>query len=298
MLDFLNILPSIVQTIELRELLDIIIVAFLIYVALIFIRETRSFFIFSTLIILSGIVYLSEILNLGLTQKLFQPFLTFFLLIIIIVFQKEIRRFFEWFSIPRGGILRFRRNKNTAGLSQKISQAVQALIKERTGAIIVLAGSHPLEHSLEGGIELGGKVSVPLLLSIFNTDTPGHDGAVIIENGKIKCFGAHLPLAQKVEGLTRAGTRHRAATGLTEETDALAIVVSEEKGIVSLAENGHIKPVSKDEFMDRVSTFIRDQATHTNNKETWWNYLITKNWIEKVISILLAFMLWIGFVYY
>ncbi|MAZ40881.1 TIGR00159 family protein [bacterium] len=296
--EFSVILQEIISSLGFRELLDIVIVATLIYLGLIFIRETRSFFIFSTLLILSGVVYLSELIDLGLTRQLFQPFLTFFLLIIVIVFQKEIRRFFEWFSIPKEGLLRFKRNKNTAGLAQKISQAVNAMIKEHVGALIVLAGVHPLEHSIEGGIELGGKVSVPLLLSIFNTETPGHDGAVIIEDGKIKYFGAHLPLAQKVEGLTRAGTRHRAATGLTEETDALVIVVSEERGIVSLAQNGHIKQVSKDVFIDRVSSFIREQAIQKNDKSRWWDYLLIENWIEKLISIIFALVLWIVFIFY
>ena len=298
MIQIFNIIANIIASLGISEIVDITIVAVLIYLVIIFIKETRSFFIFSTTTILLGIVYISEFFGLSLTQKFFQPFLTFFLLIIVIVFQKEIRRFFLWFSIPRGGLQKFRQNKNSDGFVQKIFQAVMIMAKQHMGAIVVIAGMQPVEHSIEREIELGGDVSVPLLLSIFDSNTPGHDGAVIIENGKIKYFGAHLPLAQKITESMRTGTRHRAATGLTEETDAFVIVVSEERGVVSLAQNGRIQQVSDEVLLSRLSNFIEKQAPQNNKDSHWLKYLVIKNWIEKLISIILAIILWVSFIFY
>jgi len=178
-------------------------------------------------------------------------------------------------------------------ITNQIVEAVDVLVKNKVGAIIVIAGSHPLEHSSLGGIALSGEVSCALLLSIFDTRTPGHDGAVIIENNKVSFFGVHLPLARNYKNLDKIGTRHRAATGVTEETDALAIVVSEEKGAVSVALNGVLRNVDKEKCRDSVYLFMKKQnKVHTFDAKRLLQDLIVRNWIEKLSAIAMAIILW------
>lgn len=275
-----------------RDIIDIIIVATLIYFLLLFIKETKSFAIFSSIVIIFGISYLSQALDLTVTQTLVEPFLTFFILILVIVFQKEIKRFFEWFSLPRGRLALMRTISAQAGTINKIVRATEALTKRHLGAIIVFAGRHPLETSIDGGIELNGDISVPLLVSIFDTKTPGHDGAVIIKDGKITHFGVHLPLSENIDRLTTGGTRHRAAIGITEENDCLAVVVSEERGVVSIAQNGELKPVSKNTFHETIKKFIESQRTELDTKEAFLRYLIKQNAIEKISALFIALILW------
>jgi hypothetical protein len=124
-----------------------------------------------------------------------------------------------------------------------LSDVAGRLAEERVGALIVLPGRQGIESHLRGGVELGGSVSLPLLCSIFSTKSPGHDGAVIMDGSRVGRFGVHLPLSRNVEELTERGTRHTAGLGLSERTDALVIVVSEERGTISLAENGHLEHV-------------------------------------------------------
>lgn len=291
--DSLTTLQSVFSNIGARDIFDILIVAILIYIAIIFIKQTRSFFIFSTIIILLGVSYLSGVFDLTLTRTVLQPFLTFFFLILIIVFQREIRRFFEWFSIS-GRELAIQRGRSISSeVFDNIVDTVSLLAKEKIGALIVLSGKHPLEHSIQGGHALEGRVSVPLLLSIFDTRSPGHDGAVIITGNRVKRFGVHLPLTQKFDSLNKAGTRHRAAIGVTEETDALVIVVSEERGSVSVAANGVLKEVSRDIFRTTVEGFIQEQIVENNHYKNIRYDILAKNWVEKLSALFLSLILWL-----
>ena len=157
--DTITTIEVFIRTVGIKNLLDIALVALFIYLLLIFIKKTHSFFIFNSIVILSGIVYIAGLFNLELTRQLFQPFLTFFLLILIIVFQREIRRFFEWFSISGSRFALQNRISISGTITKNIIEAVDALVHTKTGAIIVLSGQHPLEHSIQGGHELAGRVS-------------------------------------------------------------------------------------------------------------------------------------------
>ena len=174
-------------------------------------------------------------------------------------------------------------------------QTVVYLAKHRVGALIVLPGEQPLERLLEGGVYLDGRVSTPLLLSIFDSSSPGHDGAVIIEGSKIKKFGVHLPLAERFSTFKNLGTRHRAALGLSERSDAMIIVVSEERGTISLAYGGDLKIFSDaDELKDKIYLLLREKFFH-NAGDRPWHFFITRNMREKILAAGFAMMLWVTF---
>ena len=134
-------------------------------------------------------------------------------------------------------------------------------------------------------------------MSIFDPTSPGHDGALLVDGSVIKSFGLHLPLARDFSEYSRVGTRHRAAAGITERTDAVAIVVSEERGEVSISLGGKLKKISAPEDLaEELHNFLKedgDVVAHTG----FWKYFASKNAGAKFISIALAFMLWFAFVY-
>lgn len=275
--------------------IDIFIVSVFIYLILIFIKQTRSYFIFYGVLILVILSILSNVLDLGLTRKIIDPIITFFLVIFVIVFQREIRRFFRWLVLSRGHLEKRMAHLDDA-IASHLTEALFIMAKKRIGAIVVLSGEYPLDDIIEGGFTLDGQISTALLLSIFDDSTPGHDGAVLIENRRITKFGVHLPLAESFKGFDTMGTRHRAACGITENTDALALVVSEERGTISVAQGGTLKTIpDKKHFEETVRSFMKTE--HTSN-ESWWSIFVVSNFFFKVVSVVLAFGLWFFIVFH
>lgn len=275
-----------------KDILDIIIVAICIYLVLIFIKQTKSNFIFIALIILFGLNFFAKEFNLGLTRNIFEPLLTFFIAIFVVVFQPEIRKFFKWLSAGR-------KTSFAKALSlpeenaQTLVRASFEMAKKRIGAIIVLPGQYPLDDLIEGGFTLDGKISFPLILSIFDSSTPGHDGAILIEGSSVKMFGLHLPLAREFTEYSRVGTRHRAAAGITERTDALAIVVSEERGEVSVSQNGKLKKVeTPEELVNIIHDFTDIEDDTAKPSKGLFNYFIVKNSAIKIIALVLSIFFW------
>lgn len=281
---------------QLRDLVDIFIVSLIIYFIIAFLRQSKSYFILYAVLFLVGVNYFARVLNLGLTRLIFQPLLTFILLFFVIVFQREIRRFFEWFSAHGRRLIRERRTAISSGSAKIIADSVFEMATKKIGAIIVFSGNYHLDQVIEGGFLLDGRISHPLILSIFDPSSPGHDGAVVIENNRIKRFGAHLPLAEKFNKLSHIGTRHRATIGITERTDALAIVVSEEKGEVSLSENGSLIKIT-DQFVleKKIAGFLKENFD-LGDARSWKSWFLI-NWHNKLLSVFLATVLWFVFIY-
>src|SRR5699024_8867990 len=121
-----------------------------------------------------------------------------------------------------------------------IAEAASKMADEKTGALIVIRGNDQWDRHIHGGIKLEGEISLPFLLSIFNPESPGHDGAVLLEDHEITRFGVHLPLSTNLNRQLTSGTRHAAALGMSEHCDALVVVVSEERGVISVAQAGHL----------------------------------------------------------
>ncbi len=170
---------------------------------------------------------------------------------LIVIFQPELRKIFE-----RAVSVRRTETGNAGGeLSRILVEAVTKLAEQRRGAIVVLPGKEPLQEWISGGFDLDGKPSVPLLLSIFDPHSPGHDGALIIENGKFRRYGVRLPVSQSSKLAADYGMRHHAAMGLAEKSDALALLVSEERGQVAVFHQGSMHKIKDPQRLEE--TIIR-----------------------------------------
>jgi hypothetical protein len=176
-----------------------------------------------------------------------------------------------------------------------VVRAAADLARTRTGALIVIKGRDPLERHITGGITLDGRLSEPLLKSLFEPHSPGHDGAILIENNRITRFAAHLPLSKDLVQLANVGTRHSAALGLAEVSDALCIVVSEERGSISVARNGLLQKLDNVQELGRIiQSFLMDKfPTHDpSTAPAIWLQIFRKNWLAKALAIALAIGFW------
>ncbi len=162
---------------------------------------------------------------------------------LIIIFQPEIRKLLE----RAASIRRLKLTKDSDNFSGLLAEAIFTMAQRRHGAIIVLPGKDPMREWLSGGHRLDAKASIPLILSIFDPNSPGHDGAMVAQAGKLTRFGVRLPLSQSSMLTEDYGTRHHAAMGLAEKSDAMAIVVSEERGKVSMFVDGRMHPITRRE---------------------------------------------------
>jgi uncharacterized protein (TIGR00159 family) len=217
-----------------RDLLDIAIVAYIYYRLILLIRGTRAMPVIYGLVLVILVYHASEVLGLYTLNWFLANFLGSIFIVVIILFQADIRR-----ALARMGAGRF----HTGGKSREegldvVVDAVDLMAKKRIGALIVLENMMPLGDIVERGVSLKARASRELLLTIFHPDTPLHDGAVVMRGMEIVAAGCILPLSPDLR--SRYGTRHRAARGISEEVDCLALVVSEERGEVSLAYQGEI----------------------------------------------------------
>ncbi len=171
-----------------------------------------------------------------------------------------------------------------------LARVATTLSAQRTGALIVLPGREPLERHIEGGIPLGGRLSEPLLFSIFDASSPGHDGAVIVRGHVVERFAAHLPLSANHEVLGTRGTRHAAALGLSERCDAICIVVSEERGTVSIARAGELRTLRRPEDL---AGELRGAVGGGQEAERWWR---RGAFLDAAAAVAGAVVLWVIFV--
>ena len=221
------------------DAIDILIVAFLIYELLQFLRGTHAVQIAFGALMLVALYWGSVLLNLQTVNWLLRTFLPVVVFGIVVVFQTEIRKGLAHLGRAPflGGAAR-RRQEETV---DEIVLAATGLAGERTGAIVVLEREMGLRSYIETGIALEAVVTYDLLVSIFNPATPLHDGAVVIQGDRIAAAACFLPLTVNPQLSRTLGSRHRAAIGLSEDTDAVAVVVSEESGLISVVEGGRIE---------------------------------------------------------
>jgi diadenylate cyclase len=228
-------LPSLTWT----SVVDIFVVAFIIYHVLVFIKGTRAVQMVLGLALIVIFFYFARWLQLQTASWILTNILPYFVFVIVVIFQSEIRRalarfgqapFFTGFS-----------NLNRNELYDEIILAVNTLASNQTGALIVIERDIGLKTYIESGIAIDAALSYDLLVTVFNPAVPLHDGAVIVQNGRIAAAACFLPLTVKPRLSKELGTRHRAAIGVTEETDAVAIIVSEETAAISFAHDGEIE---------------------------------------------------------
>ena len=285
-------IQKILSLIIFKDIFDVLIITICFYFLLVFIKQTRSFFILGAFVLLFSLDFIAKKFDLSLTRQLFEPLLTLFIAIFVIVFQPEIRKFFKWIS--SGRIKSFSKSlvlpRNNI---QTIVRAVFEMATGKVGAIIVFPGEYPLDDLIEGGFPLNGQITAAIILSIFDPSSPGHDGAILIEGSEIKKFGLHLPLAREFSDYRKVGTRHRAAAGITEGTDAMAIVISEERGEVSVSSKGILKKVTtQEELANIIATFTGEGEVELKNKKSLFYKIFINHSLIKILSVLFALSFW------
>jgi len=229
---------ELLRLVNLYNLIDVVVVAFIIYRILLLIKGTRAIQMLVGLATLFVVFVLAQVFRLQTLYWILNSFLGSIILVMVILFQSEIRR----------GLMRVGKNPFSSSSTVEadenfipdVTRAAGTMANRRIGAIIVIERGTGLSDYIADGIRLEAKANKELLISIFLPTSPIHDGAVIIRKGWILAAGCFLPLATDMEIDQALGTRHRAALGISEETDAVVIVVSEERGAVSLVHKGKI----------------------------------------------------------
>ena len=226
------------------NLLDILLVAFLLYKLMMLIKGTRAVQLIRGLLVLLMATAISDILGLKSINWILERAQTALFIAIPIVFQPELRRALE--QLGRGNLIsrsmrsNFLEQDELETIISEIVRAVKKLAREKTGALIILERQTGLADYVETGIKLDSLVSGEMLLNIFIDKTPLHDGAVIIHRERILAASCFLPLSENPNLSKELGTRHRAGLGITEVSDAIGIIVSEETGVISEAEDGRL----------------------------------------------------------
>ena len=255
-----NMFWNLTHRIRITDLLDILIVAVIIYELLLLTRHTRGSALLKGLFLLLIISILSNLLGLVSLNWLLNAILQNGAIVLVVLFQPEFRKALERMGRSRvfkkGGHKPL--NEDNDLIISEIIQTIMDLSKRRVGALIVFEQQTGLQDVIETGTRLNAEISAPLLENIFEPNTPLHDGAVVIREREIMAAACILPLAE-ASGVSRElGTRHRAAVGISENTDAIVLVVSEETGIVSMARDGVLtRPLTVkalEEILDGIYT--------------------------------------------
>jgi len=275
---------------HLGDIVDVAIVTLLLWTLIVWLRRTRGRFALLGLGIVFALYLVAQQLGLQLTVWLFQGFFAAVALVMIVVFQDDLRRLFENIAVTG---LRRRRPRPGPDSVESVARAIGALAQARIGALVVIPGRDLLDRYLEGGVFLRGRVSVPLLESLFDTHSAGHDGAVILEGNEVARFGVHLPLSVDGENLSRRGTRHAAALGLAERTDALCIVVSEERGTLSVARDGRLREVDGKTLLGELQRYVRDSnPTPRESGVSRTLRIMPSHWPEGLAAAAIAIWMW------
>lgn len=277
MADFSNIL-TIVKNITIWNVLDILIVGYIFYKLYTLIRESRAEQLIKGLALILIVLKLSELLQLVALHWILQNTLTVGLIAIIVIFQPELRKALEHLGRSKFLTRRFfDTEEEMQRVVDEITIAATNLSESKTGALIIIEQETGLRDYAANGIVIDAAVSSALLENIFVVNTPLHDGAVIIRRERIVAAACVLPLTEH-EVKKELGTRHRAAIGITESSDAIAVVVSEETGNISLSINGRLTRNYNGERLKLVLTKIME---HNKAKETTM-YKKVKTWLTKV----------------
>ena len=292
----LNSIIANFQTFKLVDLLDIIIIAFLIYQLLGIINRTRAGQLAKGALLVMAVYLVANILNMRTVTWLLNSLLQVGLLTLVVLFQPEIRRGLErmgqtdqWmyrlFNV-RG---RYYNDSSLKGAWRSaiiaICDAAERFSETKTGALIVLERSTNLSEIVRTGTPVNSAVNLEVLGTIFYEGTPLHDGAAIIENGRIKAAGCVLPLSNNLDLGKDMGTRHRACLGIAENSDAIAIVVSEETGIISMAKNGVlIRHFDRQTLYTRLidEMIPKETVSEKSTADTWKERLHgLLNWVNQ-----------------
>lgn len=255
---------GILSTISWLDIIDILIVAIVLYKLYVMIRNTRAVALLKGLVVLMVATLVSKWFGLNVINWLLQKTMTVVMVALPIVFQPELRRALE--QLGRGQLFAksvLLNEEEARGLLDEMVKTVSVLAKNKIGALIVFENKTKLNDYIETGIKVDGLLSSEFMTNIFIPNTPLHDGAVIVRGNRVMAAGCILPLTEDRSLSKELGTRHRAAIGISEQVDAVVVIVSEETGIISVAEGGRlIRYVAPDTLRDylRPLYFSRSSA--------------------------------------
>lgn len=286
------------REVGITDLVDIAFMAALIYFVLISFKRSRAAFVLTGMLIVAAVYLVAQQFNLVLTAGVFQWFFAVIVFAWVVIFQEEIRRFFEQVAVWsfRRHLRRGRKMELPREEAMILVRTLVDLARERIGALIVLPGKNMIRGYVDGGDELNGQLSEPLLKSIFDPHSIGHDGAVIVEGNMITRFGVHLPLSKDLKKMKRGGTRHAAALGLSELSDSLCLVVSEERGIISAVRKGEIREIENAELLSNVIERFYHEIMPGKERRGLLGFF-QRNMKEKLGAVGLALLLWFVQVY-
>ena len=263
---FFSNFKNLIATIGFWDVVDILVVAVIIYLVLVFVRRNNSHNVVRGIVILLAVFALANLLNLKMVTFLLQRTLELGLLALVIIFQPELRRLLERMGSGIG------RSRYTFGSVVDMAVAQTALAckdmaESRTGALIIFERSINLNDIINTGTMINSDVTAELIKNLFYDKAPPHDGAIIIRDGRIIAAGCVLPLTKSTNLSKDLGMRHRAGIGLSEQSDAIVVIVSEEAGAVSIAMNGTLKRHLDNETFEKIlrNELVSDEKAEDNS---------------------------------
>lgn len=273
--DFLNntILPFI-RTVQISDIVDILIVATAVYYLIKHFRNTRAAQLLKGIAIILFITFLAEWMNLNMISFILESTMQVGLIALIIIFQPELRRGLEHMGRSKFGRWFVQNKEEQTDIAQEVCKAAKNLSHTRTGALIVFERQTVLDDLLTGGTAIGAEVTSELLENIFVPNTPLHDGAVLIRANKIHQASCVLPLSSNKDLSNELGTRHRAGLGISEQSDCISLVVSEETGKISLMQNGDmIRNLSEESLYKLLTKLFTPKEDMTSNMKKNFDFI-------------------------
>ena len=266
---------SLPKNIGLIDVVQVLLIAVVVYYFILWIKQTRAYTLFKGMILIVLIVLIAALTGMETILWIFRNISTVVLVALVVIFQPELRKMLEQLgeknTLSMLGVL----NREKEGIERLSEQSVEEIVRAcyemgavKTGALIVLERDIVLSEYEKTGIEIDAKISSQLLINIFEHNTPLHDGAVLVRNDRIQAATCYLPLSDNLSLNKNLGTRHRAAVGISEVSDALTIIVSEETGNVSYAQKGRINTgVTQTELKEQLRTFLADGSTSDKKRK-------------------------------
>ncbi len=286
-LDYLSLLSEI----SFFDILDIVFSSAIIWFLLTIFRARRTWKLGAGLVAYGMILLLANQLEFTLTVRVLQGLSVVVILIVVVIYQQEIRRVLDDI-----GTMFFWRQKKVlpgqGGVAELLVRVMYELSERRWGALVVLPGQIALDSLITEGFRLEGTVSRPLLLSLFDPKSPGHDGAIVLRGERVERFGSRLPLTESDEQLNQKGTRHAAAIGLSEKCDALVLVVSEESGGISVAREGLLERISDSEaLLQQIRGFSADLEALGSSRNQLRSWLLML--LRMAASLVITAIVWV-----
>lgn len=280
--DWVSRMVSFIPAIRLNNVLEILIISVLIYYILIWIRDTRAWTLLKGILVICAFMLFAYVFQMDTILWLFQNLISVAIISIFVLFQPELRRALEqlgrknilssFFNLGGSAATDEQTVKTVEKTKSEIIKACVEMSKVRTGALIVIEQEVQLSEYERTGIFLDSLVSSQLLINIFEHDTPLHDGAVFIRNNRIVAATCYLPLSDNMLLSKELGTRHRAGVGISEVSDSITLIVSEETGMISVAHDGMLfRGLSQEELREQLSTLMKNQDAP---KRSRWRRII------------------------